>query len=324
MERRKFLAAFGAGALAASLRASAQSQQVRIGWLSNTHAGDANVFLDALRSGLRDHGYVEGRNLTIDARWGDDSDARSEQSARELIASRPRAIVAQGPAARTLQKHTTEIPIVFGFSGDPVEAGLAKSFAHPGGNLTGVTFLTLDLVGKRVELLKEMLPGAKRLAVVANPAHPGDTAERRVSEKAASSLGLAIEYFEARNGAQLLNALPAIEKSRSDAVMLFPLQFVISNRERIAQWAVNARIPAISGWAQFAEGGNLMTYGPNLVEIYKRLAWFADRIIKGAKPAELPVELPTRVEFVVNRKAATALGVAVPRSVLARANKVIE
>ena len=322
--RRRFIAALGAGAWAVSLPASAQSQQVRIGWLSNTHAGDATVFLDALRAGLRDQGYVEGRNLTIDARWGDDSDARSEQSARELVASKPRAIVAQGPAARTLQKHTTEIPIVFGFSGDPVEAGLVKSFAHPGGNMTGITFLTLELVGKRVELLREMLPRAKRLAVVANPQHPGDTAERRVSEKAASSLGMSIEYFEARNGGQLFEALPAIEKSRSDAVMLFPLQFVISNRERIAEWAIRTRMPAISGWAQFAEGGNLMTYGPNLVDSYKRLARFVDRIVNGAKPAELPVELPTRVELVVNRKAATALGVTVPRSVLVRADKVIE
>ena len=182
MERRKFLATLGAGALAAALPASAQSPQIRVGWLSNTTAADASVFLEALRASFRDRGYVEGRNLAIDARWGDDSNARSEQSALELIAAKPRAIVAQGPAARTLQKHTSEIPIVFGFSGDPVEAGLVKSLAHPGGNMTGVTFLTLELVGKRVELLKEMLPGAKRLAVLANPQHPGDSAERRVSE----------------------------------------------------------------------------------------------------------------------------------------------
>ena len=324
VSRRRFLGAFGAGALATAIPASGQAPQARIGWMSNTRAADAGLFLDALRAGLRDRGYVEGRNLVIEERWGDDVAARGEQSVAELIALKPSVIVTQGPAALTLRKHTNTIPVVFGFSGDPVEGGLVKSLAHPGGNLTGISFLTLELVGKRVQFLKEMLPKAKRLAVVANPQHAGDKAERRVSEVAASSLGLSIEYFEARNGAQLLEVLPAIEKSRSDAVMLFPLQFVISNRERIAEWAIRTRMPAISGWAQFAEGGNLMTYGPNLVDTYKRLAWFVDRIVKGAKPAELPVEFPTRVELVVNRKAATALGVTVPRSVLLRADKVIE
>ena len=324
MERRKFLAAFGAGAVGAALPAFAQSPQIRIGWVSNTRAADAGLFLDALRTGLRERGYVEGRNLVIEERWGDDVAARGEQSVVELIALKPSVIVTQGPAALTLRKHTSTIPVVFGFSGDPVEGGLVQSLAHPGGNLTGISFLTLELVGKRVQLLKEMLPKAKRLAVVANPQHAGDKAERRVSEVAASALGMSIEYFEARNGAQLLEVLPAVEKSRSDAVMLFPVQFVISNRARIAEWANKNRIPAISGWAQFAEGGNLMTYGPNLVDTYKRLAWFVDRILKGAKPADLPVELPTRVELVVNRKAAVALNVAIPRSVLLRADKVIE
>jgi len=322
--RRGFLGAIGAGALAAALPARAQPAQVRVGWMSNTRAADAGLFLDALRSGLRELGYIEGRNLVIEAHWGDDAAARSEQSAAELVASKPHVIVTQGPAAQVLRKLTTTIPVVFGFSGDPVEAGMVQSLARPGGNLTGITFLTLELVGKRIELLKEILPGAKRLAVVANPQHAGDKAERRASEIAATALGLSIEYFEARNGAQLLDVLPMIEKSRSDAVMLFPVQFVISQRARIAEWAIRKRLPAISGWAQFAEGGNLMTYGPNLTDTYRRLAWYADRILKGTKPAELPVELPTRVELVVNLRAAKALGVTVPRSVLLRADKVIE
>jgi len=322
--RRRFLEAFGAGALTAALPAFAQSSQIRIGWMSNTRAADAGVFLDALRAGLREHGYVEGRNVVIEERWGDDAAARSEQSVAELVALKPNVIVTQGPAALALRKHTSSIPVVFGFSGDPVEAGIVQSLARPGGNLTGISFLTLELVGKRVELLKEIMPQAKRLAVVANPQHAGDKAERRASEAAASALGLTIEYFEARNGAQLLEVLPMVEKSRSDAVMLFPVQFVISNRGRIAEWAVRTRMPAISGWAQFAEGGNLMTYGPNLVDTYKRLAWYVDRILKGTKPAELPVELPTRVELVVNLRAAKALGISVPQSVLLRADRLIE
>jgi ABC-type uncharacterized transport system substrate-binding protein len=324
MTRRSFLGAIGAGALAAALPALAQPSQVRIGWMSNTRAADAGLFLDALRSSLRELGYVQGRNLVIEAHWGDDAEARSEQSAAELVASKPHVIVTQGPAALTLRKLTSTIPVVFGFSGDPVEAGMVQSLARPGGNLTGITFLTLELVGKRIELLKEIMPAVKRLAVVANPQHAGDKAERRASETAATALGLSIEYFEARNGAQLLDALAAIEKSRSDAVMLFPVQFVVSQRARIAEWAIRNRMPAISGWAQFAEGGNLMTYGPNLLDTYRRLGWYADRILKGTKPAELPVELPTRVELVVNLKAAKALGIVVPQSILLRADKVIE
>ena len=175
-----------------------------------------------------------------------------------------------------------------------------------------------------MELLREILPRAKRLAVLANPQHAGDQAERRASQAAAATLGLSIEYFEARNGAQLPDALAAIERSRSDAVMMFPLQFIISHRELIAEWAIRNRTPAISGWAQFAEGGNLMTYGPNLLDTYRRLASYVDRIVKGARPADLPVELPTRIELVVNLKAAKALGVPVPQSILLRADRVIE
>lgn len=322
--RRIFLRGIAAAALAGAVPARAQSSSVRIGWVSNTRAADAGLFLDALRGGLKDLGYAEGRNLVIESRWGDDVAQKIEQNIAEMVAARPNVIVTQGPAAPALRRQTATIPVVFGYSGDPVEAGMVKSFAHPGGNLTGIAFLTLELVGKRVQLLKEILPKAKRLAVVANPQHPGDAAERRISERAAADLGLAIDYFEARNGKELLELLPSLEKARSDAVMFFPLQFVISNRERIAEWAVRNRMPAISGWSQFADGGNLMTYGPNLVETYRRLAWYVDRILKGAKPANLPVELPTRVELVINLKAAKALGVAIPRSVLARADRVIE
>jgi putative ABC transport system substrate-binding protein len=219
-----------------------------------------------------------------------------------------------------MRRATTTIPVVFGYSGDPVEAGLVESLSRPGGNMTGISYLALDLVGKRIELVREVLPGAKRIAIVAQPQHPGDQGERRASQAAATALGLSLEYFESRNTAQLMDALAAIEKSRSDAVV----QNIILNRERIAAWALKSRIPAVSGWAQFAEGGNLMSYGPNLREASRRLAFYVDKILKGAKPAEIPVELPTRVELVVNLKAAKALGVTVPQTVLLRADQVIE
>jgi len=323
-KRRGFLSALGAGALAAVLPCAAQSSQFRIAWASPAKAADGSPFLDELRRGLRELGYSEGSNLRIEAYWGEDSAERVRKVIAEAVASNPHVIVAQGATAPPMRLATRSIPVVFGYSGDPVEAGLVESLSRPGGNLTGISYLALDLVGKRIELVKEVLPGAKRIAVIANPQHPGDQSERRASRAAAAALAISLEYFEARNAAQLADALAAIEKSRSDAVVMFPVQNVINNRERIAAWAIKNRLPAVSGWAQFAEGGNLMSYGPNLREVSRRLAVYVDRILKGARPADVPVELPTHVELVVNLKAARALGVTIPSSVLVRAHRVIE
>jgi putative ABC transport system substrate-binding protein len=314
---------FALGIVVAPLLASAQPR-FRVSWLSPTGGADGSPFLDELRSGLRELGYVEGRDIHVQAYWGENSAERIEKLAAEIVAAAPHVIVAQGATAVALRRTSTTIPVVFGFSGDPVEAGLVDSLARPGRNLTGITFLALELVGKRIELIKEVLPGVKRIAVVANPQHAGDQAERRASQAAAAALGLSLEYFEARNPAQLTDALAAIERSPSQAVILFPVQTVINNRERIAAWAIKNRVPAISGWAQFAEGGNLMSYGPNLRESCRRLAVYVDKILKGARPADIPVELPTRVELVVNLRAARALGITVPPTVLLRADQVLE
>lgn len=311
-------------ALVAGPLAHAQPALPRVSWVSPTSAADGSLFLEELRRGLRELGHVEGRNLALEAHWGENSAPRLEKIAADVVASSPQVIVAQGAAAVVMRKATTTIPVVFGYSGDPVEAGLVDSLARPGRNLTGISYLALDLVGKRIELLKELLPGARRIAVVANPNHAGDSSERRVSLAAASSMGMSLEYFEARNAVQLGEVLTAIEKSRSDAVMMFPVQNIINSRERIAAWSVKNRLPTVSGWAQFAEGCNLMSYGPNLREASRRLAVYVDRILKGTKPADLPVELPTRVELVINMKAAKALGVTVPRTLLLRADRVIE
>lgn len=322
--RREILGALGAGALVAALPAIAQPSPSRVSWMSPTRVADGSVFLDELRRGLRELGYVEGRTLLLEAYWGEDSAERIEKLVAEIVASSPHVIVAQGATAVPMRRATTTIPVVFGYSGDPVEAGLVDSLSRPGRNLTGISYLTLELVGKRIELLKEVLPGLKRVAILAFPQHPGDQAERRASQVAATALGLSLAYFEARNMAQIGDALVAIEKSGSEAVVMFPVQNVIRSRERIAAWAVKHRLPVISGWAQFAEGGNLMSYGPNLRESSRRLATYVDKILKGIKPAEIPVELPTRVELVVNLKAARALGVTVPQAVLLRADQVIE
>lgn len=310
--------------LAGPRAGSTQPTPFRVSWISPTRAADGSPFLDELRQGLRELGYVEGGNVLIQPYWGEDSAARVETLVADVVASAPHVIVAQGATAVAMRRATTTIPVVFGYSGDPVEAGLVDSVARPGGNLTGMTYLALELVGKRLELVKEVLPGIKRVAVVANPQHPGDQAERRASQAAATALGLSLEYFEARNADQLTSALAAIERARVDAVVMFPVQNVIRNRERIAAWAVKHRVPVVSGWAQFAEGGNLLSYGPNLRESSRRLAVYVDKILKGVRPADIPVELPSRVELVVNLRAARALGVTVPRAVLLRADRILE
>ncbi len=308
----------------AMMPARAQQKPARIAWISPTRASDGSLFLEELRAGLRELGYTEGRDLVLDAYWGEDSPAQVEKMALQAVASNPSVIVTQGSAVHAARKATSTIPIVFGFSGDPVEAELVQSFAHPGRNLTGISYLTIELVGKRMQLLKEVLPHVRRVAVIAFPQHPGDPKEQRASEAAATTLGLTLEFFEARTAADLAAALGLIEKSRNEAVMAFPVQTVITARASMAEWSLRRRIPIISGWSQFAEGGNLMSYGPNLRATSFRLANFVDRILKGSKPSDLPVEQPVRVELVINARTAKALGITIPPAVLLRADKVIE
>jgi putative tryptophan/tyrosine transport system substrate-binding protein len=323
--RRRLLLGTGAGLVMAGLNpGSGQSAPQRIAWISVSKAADGALFLDELRGGLRDLGYAEGSDIIVETYWGEESADRTAGLVAQAIASNPRVIVAQGATALAMRRATTSIPVVFGYSGDPVEATLVDSLARPGRNLTGISYLTLELVGKRVELMAEALPGARRIAVLANPQHPGDQAERRASQAAADALGLALEYFEARNSAQLADALAAIAAAKPDAAMMFPVQTIIANRARIAEWAIAHRIPAISGWAQFAQGGNLMSYGPGLRDAVRRLAFYVDKILRGARPADLPVELPSKVELVVNLRAAKALGIAMPAALLVRADEVIE
>ena len=327
MNQRK-LGSFVLCAILFAIFSSAEAQQpapFRIGWISNDRSSGESPFFDAFRDGMRALGYVEGRNVVIDARWGEGSNERLEQLASELVASNPQLIVTQGgPATYPVMHAGAKMPVVFSFSGDPVEGKVVDSFAHPGRNLTGVSFLSLDLVGKRMELLKETIPSLKRVAILANPQHPGEQSELRASQSAAKQLGLRLEYFELPVSAKLEEMLPAIAKSRSDAMVVFPDAYMMRLGQRIAGFAIKNRTPAISGWAQFAEDGNLMTYGPNLRDSYRRLAYYVDRILKGAKPSDLPVELPKKFELVVNLKTAKQIGLTIPQSVLFRADKVIK
>lgn len=296
----------------------------RVVWVSPSASGQGGPFFEELRRGLREIGQVEGRSIQLEAAWGDGTPQRGVKLMAEVVAAAPAIIVTQGSMGPVASKATSTIPVVFGYSGDPIEAGMADSLPRPGRNLTGISYLTLELVGKRMELLKELLPKARQIAVVASPDHPGDSAERRSSQAAAARLGIEINYFELGRGKTVADVLGAIEHTRSDAVMFFPTQTVIANRTLIAEWSLKRKLPTISGWAQFADGGNLLSYGPNLADASRRLAFYVDRILKGAKPGDLPIELPSRVELVVNQKAARALGVGVPPSVLVRADRIIE
>ena len=321
--RRAVLASLAGAAIAAATRGIAQPRPLRVAWIFYSSPSDGQVFYDALRRGFRDVGYVEGQTLVLEPYWGNESNEVADQNVARVIAANPHVIVAQGIVVNAVLAAKPPMPVVFGFSGDPVEAGFVRSFAYPGGNATGISFLTLELVGKRMEIMKEVMPGLRRVAILAAPQHAGDQAERKASEAAASRLGITTVYYEARGAADLDRSLPLMEKSGCDAVLMFPVQSVISRREHIASWALRNRMPTVSGWAQFAEGGNLMSYGPNLQDCITRLAYFADRIAKGTKPAAIPVELPTRVEFVLNLKTAKALGITVPRAVELRADRVI-
>jgi putative ABC transport system substrate-binding protein len=324
IRRRELLVAFGASALGTRPYAFAQqTAPFRVGWLSLDRA-DGSPFFEPLRAGLHDLGWVEGRNLFIEARWANGSRERLELMAAELIASKPHVIVTQGGALQPFRRIGATIPIVFGFSGDPILAGFVESLARPGRNFTGVSFLALELVGKRVELLREVMPTLTRISILGSPEHPGEQAELRASQAAAKALGLTLEHFPVRTEPELEQAFAAIPRARSEAVVVFPDALTLRTRERIARFGVERRMPVISGWAQFAESGCLLTYGPNLRVSYRRLATYVDRILKGAKPAELPVELPTTVELVVNMKTAKALGFTIPPAVLARADQIIE
>jgi putative ABC transport system substrate-binding protein len=308
--------------LAALLTVEAQPARIaRIGWIALS-PGPTAAQLETFRRGMRERGWVEGQNLAIDLRWGDRDHARD--LAAELVRLRADIIVTQGPMVFGAKAETQSIPVVFGFSGDPVEARLVTSIARPGGNVTGVSFLSLELAGKRLELLQEVLPRLSRVAILANPEHPGEQAELRQSQTAAERLGLTVQYVPVRSVGDLEGAFNRIEREGAEAIVAFPDVLVMSQAKTIAEFATKRRIPAVSGWGSFAVAGNLMTYGPNLDESYRIIAAYVDKILKGANPADLPVEQPTRFELIVNLKTARALGLTIPQSVLVRADQIIE
>jgi putative ABC transport system substrate-binding protein len=326
VKRRSFLRSVSLTPVVLASAAAAQSARpLRVAWCSIERANAPSAYLDAFRDGMRALGYADGRNLIIDAWWGEGTEAKLAQQVDAVVASRPDVIVAQGGLAlHPLLVAGVKIPIVFGISADPVEAKIAESFAHPGGNATGMSFFALDLVPKRMQIMRETLPKMKRVAVLADPQHPGQHKELAAAQSAADSLGLRIRYFPVHNDRELESSLADIARDRYDAIMAFADGFTASYAGRIAAFSLQSRIPAVDGWSPFAREGNLMIYGPVLEECYRRLAVYVDKIAKGARPGDLPIELPTKVELVINLKTAKAIGTAIPQSVLVRADQVIQ
>jgi len=321
IDRRSFL--LGAAALGTTIVVPAQpSPARRIGWLSYSAPGAA---LDAFSEGMRDLGYSGNNAIGIEVRVVEASPDRVRAAIAELQALGVALIVCQaavGPVAHRI--NAGRVPLVIGFSGDPVVAGMVESFSRPGGNTTGMSFLALELVGKRLEVMKEIAPSVRRVAIVANPQHPGEKAELRASLDAALRMGVQTSYVQLLPSENPKSAFDRIRHERVQGIIVFQDSGMVGRAARIAEFALKERLLAVSGWAQFAEAGFLATYGPNLNDAFRRLAVYADRILKGAHAASLPVELPTRFELVVNLKTVKALGLTVPQSILMRADQVIQ
>jgi putative ABC transport system substrate-binding protein len=258
------------------------------------------------------------------ARYADGDIGRVPTLAEELTRLPVDLIATQGPATRLLLKVSTTVPVAYVFSADPVLAGLADSIARPGRNMTGITLMSAEMNGKRLERLREILPRIDRVAILASPTHAGEELERSNSLEMAQKLGIKIQFFPTPNVADLRNAFTTIADDPPQAIVVFPDPVTVFNRQQIIDFAGSLRIPVVSGWADFADSGALCTYGPKLTESYRRLAYYVDRILKGEKPAGLPIERPTVFELVINLNNARALGIEVPPALVARADRVIE
>jgi len=323
LNRRRALTALALAAGTTFLAGGARGQAGKVRRVGFLSGAPTQLFYSAFRSGMTDLGYVEGKNVLFHARFaqgGEDLDAL----AVALVGERPDLLIGSGgPAVRALRNATPDAPLVYSFSGDPVAAGFAKSLGQPGNHMSGITLMSLDLVGKRMELLKEALPTLKSVAILANPDHPGEQLERQAALASAATLKLEPRYFQAQTPADLMAALEQIAKTGAEGLVVFPDALTITNRQQIAENALKARKATVSGWAEFAESGFLLSYGPHLNESYRRLATFADKVLKGTDPGNLPIERPTVMEMVVNARTAQALRIEVPRAVLVRADRVL-
>ena len=326
IKRRDLVIALGAGALAplASLAQQAPAKMWRIGFLCSESATAYARRIDDLRAGLADYGYVEGKNLVIEWRWADGKDERLDELAADLVRIKADVIVSHaGNPVLAAKRATASIPIVIGASGDAVAMGLVASLAKPGGNVTGSTFFNTELMAKRLEIIKDVLPRLTHAAVLLHPDARLSPVIHQAMVPAAKSLKLALHRFDVRNPEELDGAFAAMAKQRIGAVVVFEHPKFNANVKKILALSAQHRI-AVIGNGDLAEAGGLIGYGANFSTMYRRAGYFVDRILKGTKPADLPVEQPTTFEFVVNMKTAKALNIKFPQVTLIQATKVIE
>ena len=294
----------------------------RVGWLSYLPSPDPALAL--LQEGLRSLGHLEGKSYLMSARFANNDFTRLPALVDELVAERIDVLVSRGPSVDFTRRVRDRVPVVFVYSGDPIAAGFADSLGKPGRNMTGMTFMATELCAKRVEVLKELLPGVKRLALLSNPEHAGELIEYRVTEDSARRVGAEVTRFLVHKPEELAPAFAAIRAAKFDAVLVFPDSLTLNRRKEIAQLAAESRIPSMYGWTEFVDAGGLISYGPTVTEGFRALAVFTDRILKGGNASTIPIEQARSISLTVNMPAAKALGLKVPPALLARADRIVD
>ena len=325
--RRKLLVALSAGALAAPLACFAQQQRskvARIGLLEPTSASSSANLREALIRGLRELGYMEGKNMIIEDRWAEGKYEHLPGLAAELVQMKVDVIVASANAVRAAQQATTTIPIVMVRSPDPVGSGFVASLARPGRNITGLSSISVEVSSKYLELLRAAVPKLSRVTVLMNPANPTHTDRLKRIQDSTKTNSVKISPVEASTASQIEAAFVLMKQERAGALIVLPDSFFLAQARRMAELAAQQRLPTMFGIREPVESGGLMSYGQNAAEHYHRAATYIDEILKGAKPADLPVEQPTKFELVINLKTAKSIGLTIPQELLLRADKVIE
>jgi putative ABC transport system substrate-binding protein len=327
VNRRTFLCGLTLGAFGLPLAAQAQQagRLHRVGFLGNSTAALEANLVGPFREGLRDLGYVEGQNIVIEYRWAEGKYERFPALISELVAEKVEVIVTAGtPASLAVKKTTTSIPLVMVAVGDPVGSGLVASLARPGGNLTGLVSIAPDLEGKRLELLTEVVPKLSHVAFLLNPANAFHVTSEKQARAAAKALHLKVEFVAVRAESEFDRAFQAISNHRPGALVMLADRLFLHHRARIVDFAAHNRLPTVYAYTELVEAGGLMSFGPSYPGMHRRAAYFVDRILKGVKPADLPMEQPTNFDLVINLKTARALGLTIPQSVLLRATEVIQ
>ena len=324
--RRVFMGTLAGGLLAAPLAVEGQQARSvpRVGYLFSFTPAEGRHLWEACRQGLRQLGYVEGQNIALESRWADGRHERLPELAADLVRLKVDVIVSSAtPASRAAKAATSSIPIVIVAVGEPVKVGLIASLARPGGNVTGLSLLTTELSGERLELLGQVVRTMSRVAILMNPDNPVTTVFLEETRIAAQKLGAQLQLLEARNPREIEQVLDAAAGERAAGLIVFDDPVLWSHRKQVVALAAKRRLPAMYGFREFVDEGGLMSYGPDRVDHYRRTAVYVDKILKGAKPGDLPVEQPTKFELVINLKTAKTLGLTIPPSLLLRADEVI-